>query len=807
MEQLRQDVRYGLRKLWQQPGFAAAAIAVLALGIGATATIFSAVDAVLLRPLPFAQGDRLVRIDELYIPMRSSGEEERPQTQPHIGDLATLEEVFTSYAAYAPGGLNLSGAGSPMRVDIAMVTPSFFPTLGVFPELGRPFTQAEGSPDGPRRAILSQGLWHRHFGADRGVIGEDIALNGVDYQVVGVMPEGFAFPENAEVWLPLPVPMTFAHWEPFRQYMPSSIIGRLAPGMTVEQAGERVRSLFVAYATPERPAEVTAAELVMPLRETLVGDNRTALLVLLGATALVLLIACANVANLLLSRAATRRHEFAVRSVLGATSGRMLRQLMIESLILAVIGGVLGVLLAFVSLGALGALIPASLAGAAPLRIDGRVLLFTAGIVLLSGLTFGLWPALGARRAGGEALKSGGSGRATSGEQARLRRIFVVGEIGLALMLLVGAGVMLRSFQALLATDAGLEPERVVTLEMSLGKAPYPTPVARRELIQEVLARLEPNARIEAAAFINHLPLKEGSVRFSVLAEGSPPPESFDEMIMAQDLRVTPGYFRTMGIPILRGRTLSAMPDSLAPEILVNEALAELLWPGEEAVGKYTAGMFGGPPHEVVGVVGNVLPSSLESEIIAQMYNSLLATPYDNLALVARGRVSSNVLISWLQQVIRAVAPEQAVYNVRTMEQVISGTVAPRRTNTLLVTVFGALAVVLASVGVYGVIAYGVTHRTREIGIRMALGARPRDVMLTFMREGVVLAAVGTALGLFGAWGLTRVLASLVYGVSPRDPVAFIVAPVVLLAIVAVATFLPARRATFVDPAEALRAE
>jgi putative ABC transport system permease protein len=620
------------------------------------------------------------------------------------------------------------------------------------------------------------------------------------------MPRDFAFPSATDVWVPMPVPMTIADWEPFRQFIPSQTVARLAPGVTVRQAGERVHASFLAYAGPNHRTDVTVAEAVKPLHGSLVGDRRTALLVLLGATALVLLVACANVANLLLSRAAARRREVALRAALGATPGRIMRQFLVESLLLASAGGALGVFFALLSLHAITAVIPASLVGTASLRIDGRVLLFASSVVLLTGLAAGLAPGFGARRTNaGEVVKTGGTGSVRGGESSRLRRVFVVSELALALTLLIGAGVMLRSFGALLSNDPGLKPENVATLELTLDQTTYATTDARRAFMRAVIERLQAIPQVEAA-LVNELPLRgEGGIRITVQAEGKPAPQSMEDQIFAQDLQVSPGYFRTLGIPMLRGRTLSTGSDSITTrEVVISQKLASLLWPGEDPIGKRIelGGMF-----EVVGVVGNVRPRKLEDGMIPQMYVSLLRSSYPNFAVVARGPLPAAELARRMERAIHEVAPDQAVYNVRTMEQVISTTLAPRRTNTLLITLLGALALVLASVGVYGVIAYGVVRRTREIGIRLALGAHPRRIVLDVMREGIVLAAVGTALGLGGAWLLTRALAGLVYGVSARDPLSFVVAPVVLFAIALLASVLPARRAARVDPAAVLGAE
>jgi putative ABC transport system permease protein len=809
VDELRGDARYGLRTLLRSPGFAVVTILTLALGIGANTAIFSALDAVLLRPLPFEDPGRLVQLEEVNIPFRVD-ETGHPKLAPDITDVRELTDVFTSVAAMAPGGLNLSGAGAPRRIDVGVVTPDFFTTLGIYPVLGRAFAAEEGLSGGPRVAIVSNAFWRVHLGSDPSTADREITLSGKPYDVVGVMPRGFAFPERAEVWIPMSVPLTWEDWEPFRQYMPSRVIARLAPGVTLQRADGRVRALVDAFERPAGAVEVSTADLVRPLRAALVGERRTALLVLIGATTLVLLVACANVANLLLSRATVRRREVALRVALGATPGRVMRLLMVESVLLALVSGAVGVALAFASVHLLDVLVPVALAGAAPLRIDSRVLAFALTVALATGVVFGLVPALTSLRAdAGEMLKSGGQSTGYGGDSDRLRRAFVVGEIAVAVMLLIGSALMLRSLHAILSSDPGVQPEGVATLELTLANADFPTRTARLEFYQGVLERLDSDPRVGAAAFINELPLRgAGGVSLTVYPEGRRP-ETMDVKYMAQDLRVTPDYFRALGIDVLAGRSPRPVADTSATgEVAINLEMARLFWPGRNPLGeRLEMPGFSGRNWVVVGLVANVRPRDLEAEIIPQVYYSLLDTPYDNAALVGRGRVPAETLSRALQDAVRAVAPAQAVYNVRTMEDVIARAIAPRRTNTVLVASFGLLALLLAGIGVYGVMAFGVARRTREIGIRMALGAEPWRVLRGVVGEGLLLAMIGTAAGLAGAWMLSRVLSGLVYGVTTRDPLAFTIAPLALLAAALLASLLPARRATRVDPVEAIRVE
>lgn len=812
LHDLARDARYGLRRLIQEPGFSVPVILTLALGIGATTAMFSVIDATLLRPLPFEEDARLVALDHVDIPLRLRDGTSPPQSVPYLADLDSLHDVFAGAAMYASGNLNLESGGEPRRIAVALVTPSFFSTLGVQPSIGRPFTAAEGTPETARAAILSNGLWRDQFGGDPQVVGRTLTLNGIDYRIVGVMPPAFVFPGETELWLPLPVPITFDYFEPFGEYLPSQVIARLSPGATLEQAGARLLALARAYRPPDRPVEATASELVGPLRSHLVRQRRTALLVLMGATALILLAACANAAHLLLARAARRRRELALRTVLGATPGRMLRQLLLESVLVALAGGSIGVALAYLGTDALHALIPTSLAGVAMPRVDLRVLAFALGIAVASGLAFGIWPALRARAAhAGDAMRSGHATGATAPEATRLRRLFVISEIALALVLLVGAGVMLRSFQAVLTTDPGLDAQRVATLELSLADARYGASAERRQFYNAVLERLRSMPDVEAAAIVNHLPLSgESSISLRVRADGQSAVRG--EGQWARYLIVSPDYFRTLGIPMLRGRAPVSSPDSAAPnEVAISHELARRLWPEENPVGRQLLGPGAGPGGElsrVVGVVGDVRMTPLDEEdLTAQMYYPLGDPSPLDIAVLASGSLPPRVLAARLREAVHAVDPSQPVYNVRSMERAIANAIAPRRTTTLLVSLFGALAVVLAAVGTYGVISFGVARRRPELGIRIALGARPTNVVRLVIREGVLLASVGAGIGVAAAWALSRVLESLVYQVSARDPLTFAAAPILLVGIAALAALIPARRAARVDPLESIRVE
>ena len=801
MDTLIKDIRLAVRKLWQQPGFSVSVVLVLALGIGAATAMFSAVDAALLRPLPFRDDGRLVVVEQVYLPFELS------RGRNVLIDDARALEVFDGVAAYAPGGLNLGAGGTPIRINVGVVTPDLFAVLGVAPAAGRAFTAEEGTRAGAPVAIISDGIWRSHYGSSRDALGQDVVLNGKTYEIVGIMPPGFAFPRESAVWIPLRLPYGFADFEPFRQFMPSVNVARLAPGVTIEQAREQVLAMVRANADPGRPFTLTGSDVVMPMRDVLVASRRTALLVLMGATALVLLVACANATNLLLSRGATRRTEMALRTALGASRSRIVRLLVAESLILALAGGVVGAALAYLAVGALGAIMPPSLAGLSPASLDLRVLAFSLVASVATGVVFGIWPALGATRTDGtEIIRGGGAGATPARHGARLRRAFVVAELAISLVLAVGAGLMLRSLQTILGNDPGIVPEHVATLEMSINRETYRQAASRRVLLDGILERLDRTPGIDAIAFVNELPLRgASSVRLVVQREGTTLSENMDENAWGLIQHVSPEYFRAMGIPLLAGRMAEPALDSLAPrEIVLSQSLARRLFENESPLGRRVT-IAGDMHRTVVGVAGNVRARALDDSVGMQMYMPIAESPGPNVALVARGTLPTHALAGHLREAVITQDPQQAVYNVRSMEDVIASALTPWRVNTILITGFSLVALALAAVGVYGVMSFAVARRTREIGIRIALGARRTDVMRLVMREGVTLGVIGIVLGLGGAWALRRVVESELYGVAPHDPLAFVVAATVLLLMAVLASYIPSGRATKVDPARAVR--
>ena len=823
LDRFRQDLRYAVRRLVQRPGFSLAVIGVLALGVGATTAMFSAVDAAMLRPLPFHEPDALVTLRGIQLPSASEpdGRGSQPRWTLDLSDITAMKDVFSSAAVYAVGGLNLADPERPRRVTVGVVTASFFPTLGVRPARGRTFTEEEGRAAAPSVTVLSHALRTRQFG-QRDVLGERVQLGSRSYEIVGIMPERFGFPEESDLWIPLPVPMPRggSAMEAFRGWMPSSTIARVAPGMSVEAATDRVRAMWnrLEAEYPKTPGRRSSLELrleeirahgeVAPLRQVLVGDRRSALLVLLGATGVLLLIACANVTNLLLSQSTMRRREIAVREVLGATRGRLVAQLLTESLVLSLLGTAIGVAFAPLALAAMTAIMPAALAGVAPPEVDLRVLGFATALALVTGLGFGLWPALGTTRdAPAETIKSGGGvGSTVSGGQ-RARRVLVAAEIALTFVLLVGAGLMLRSFERLMGLDAGVNRESVGTLELTMVRGT--PPAARLERITRILERVAASPRIEAAGVVNDLPLRgTGGISINVTADGVSPPARDDDRYVRW-LSASSDYFETLGITLLRGRTFATSDDAGAPRVaVINEAMAKRFWPGLDPLGRtFRTGMPDDPPVTVIGVTADVRELRLESDPQPQMYFSVYSETPDRAAIVARGDLPPAALLAAMVEAVRAVDPAQAVFNVRMMDDVIDASVAPRRTNTVLITAFATLALVLASLGVYAVIAYAVAQRSRELGIRAALGATAADLVALVSRDMLWVIGVGLLVGAAGAWALARVMTNLLYNIDPHDPTTFAVVPLVVAVAATLATLGPAWRARRVDLVEVMRAE
>ena len=828
-EETLRDLRYALRRLVQRPGFALAVIGVMALGIGATTAMFSAVDAAMLRPLPFPNAGQLVDLKEIDVPFDpgtvlptggSSSASFRYNVQGVMfSDVAEMRDVFSHIAAYAAGGLNLADAEHPLRLKAGVVTVDFFRTLGVAPETGRTFAASEGVPNGPNVVVLSYGLWQRLY-AGRDALNTTIKLSNSTYTVIGVMPRGFSFPSESDLWIPMSLPTTFATYSAFSGFLAASVIARVAPGVKVGVASDRLLARWKQVAAAEtpidgkfRPAGDKAKELresgaLTSLQRGLVGSQRTALLMLLSATVLLLLIACANVTNLLLSHAVARRHEIALRAVLGASRGRIVQQLLTESVVLACTGAALGVALAPALLGVVRVLMPAELAGVAPAHLDLRVLAFATVLALATGIAFGLWPALGiTREAPAETIKSG-SRSATSRHGALGRRALAGTELALTLILLVGAGLMLRSFQRVMELNTGMQTDRVGTLEMVFPKSAGDRS-RRLHVIDDILARLSAMPGISAAGVVNDLPMSVGGrIAAGITVAGAPAPKG-DGSTYVRLLMANSGYFEALGIPLKHGRLFTAADDSLAPQVVViNETMARNYWAGADPVGRTFTAM-GPAPITVIGVVADVRESlrGAPMKVFPQMYAPVAAQTPDHLAIVARGSLPSKILLARMTEAVRAVDRSQAVFELKMMDEVVGNSVAPRRANTLLVSIFAALALILSAIGVYAVVSHGVAQRTRELGIRTALGANGRDLLSLVARDMVWVTVTGLGVGLAGAWAIARVLESLLYGVTAHDTLTFVIVPLVLVFSAAFATLVPARRAMLVNPADVMRAD
>jgi predicted permease len=818
VEHAMADARFAMRRLRHRPAFAFSTIAVIALGIGATTAVFSAVDAALLRPLPFLRPSELVTLPSVRIP--SSTQASRAPGDPHSVELTELDsmpEIFSSVAAFASGGLNLSDRSNPRRVTVGVVSAGFFSTLGVSAKLGRTFDASEGKPGAGNVAILSDALWRTQFGGED-VIGHQINLNGDRYTVVGVMPSRFSFPSESEIWIPLSVPTTSKTFEPFRGYLPTQVIARLAPGVARETASNRLVALWTRAATPRanRPHynvddvvdDVRANGAARELQQTLVGNRRRALLVLMGATVLLLLIGCSNAANLLLSDGASRGREVALRAVLGASSGRILRQFLVESCALAVTGAVVGVAIAPVALGVLRAAMPAALAGVADAGLDVRVLIFATVVAVVTGIAFGFWPAIAAVRGNGaETIKAGGGVGGTALGIGSARRLLIVAELALTVVLLIGAGLMLKSLDRLMSQRLGMKPQNVGTAELTFagqGRA-----VTQRTVTHAILDRLNADPSISGAGVINDVPLRgNGGISLLIVVDGAPKTPKGSEQF-ARLLYASGGYFDAMGIPLLRGRTFTAADNKDAPPtVIISETMAKRWWPDVDPIGRTfrfngdTANHF-----TIVGVVGDVREASLDRDMAPQLYLSIDLGAPQSMGIVARSSLSPSALLARIEAAVRAADPSQPVYNLRMMESVISGSVAPQRTSTALITAFGAIALALSAFGVYAVVSYSVSRRSREFGIRSALGATGLNIAGLVGRELLWAVVIGTTIGLAGAWLLSRVLQSMLFGVDVHDFSTFAVVPLVLAVPALIAMLPPTRRAARVNPADVMRVE
>jgi len=816
MSTLVQDLKYGLRMLAKNPGFTAVAVLTLTLGIGANTAIFSVVNGVLLNPLPYPEPDRLIA---LY--SRTPDSPRWSISYPNFLDWVRDNRSFSDLAAYRSDDFSLTGTGEPERVSAEMVSASFFPLLGVKAALGRTFRPEEDQLGGTPVVAISSGFWKRRFGSSPDVLGKALTLNGVSYTLVGVLPADFHYTGNnfqlSDVYVPIGQ-LNAPFFRDRRTGMGMNAVGRLKPGVTFEQAKADMDALGRHLAEEYPEANKGTGITLVPLKQNAVGNIQPFLLVLLAAVGFVLLIACVNVANLLMARSAARVHEFAIRTALGAGKGRMVRQLLTESLLLALTGGGLGLLLASWGTQAALKVLPEALPRAEEIHLDGHVLLFTLAASALAGILFGLAPALKTSRSDvHETLKEGGRG--SSGTRHRAQSVFVVAEMALALVLLAGAGLMIRSLAKLWKVDPGFNPHDVLTFRLAFPPAAGETPDAARanwRLLQEQLTAV-PGIQ-SASLTVGAMPMA-GDSELPFWLEGQPKPPNQAEMKQAITYLVQPDYLKVMGIPLQRGRFLSSADNEHStPVIVIDERFRELYFGNQDPIGKRVSFDIVNITAEIVGVVGHVKQWSLDadaaSSLQAQCYFQMTQVPDPLVPLLAgftgiMVRTSGSPLaqVGSIRNTLTQMNSQQVMYNVRTMDEIISDSLAARHFSMALLGIFAALALVMSCVGIYGVISYLAGQRTHEIGIRMALGAERRDVLRMVLGQGARMTLLGVAIGLVAALGLTRLMANLLFGVSPHDPLTLAGVAVLLVLVALAACYIPARRATKVDPMVALRYE
>jgi putative ABC transport system permease protein len=810
MDALWQDIRYGARRLARSPGFTLVAVLTLALGIGANSAIFSVVNAVLLRPLPYAEPDRLLTVFHFY---PSLGKLEAGMAAPTFQELREEARIFDRVGARQWWTTSLTGHGHPEQLQGGQVSGEFFATLGVPAAIGRTILPEEAEEQRKNVVVLGHGLWQRLYGGDPAAVGRTVQLSGEAYEIVGVMPAGFRDPISAGAQIWRPIAFTPQQLQArTNEFM--SLVARLTPGVAPERAERELAALAERLKT-DNPGEYPPDWSLRgrTLDRQLTGNVRPALLVLLGAVGFVLLIACANVANLLLARASARHKEVAIRSALGATRADLARQHLVESVLLALLGAAIALVLASLGVQALVALNPDGLPRADEIAIDGTVLLFTLGVAVLTGLLFGLVPALRATRTDLQrTLREGGRGGAANAGGHTVRRVLVVAQVALALTLLVGAGLLIRSFARLQSVDPGFEAENLLTFNLTLPPASYGSDTAQIAFFNEALARIRAVPGVQGVGASSVLPFSGGvsTASFGVegLALGAVQPDPWGDIRI-----VNHGYQEALRVPLLRGRFFTEQDRAGSrPVVVVDREMAERYWPGQDPLGKRLAldtdPQTGAPQwKEIVGVVEHVDHEGLGGERRVQLYLPYRQTATGSLGVAIRASGDPRRLLGSVRAALATVDPALPLSGVHTMEDLLSSSLGQRRFVMLLLGLFAAIALLLASVGIYGVVSFDVARRSQEIGIRMALGAEHTRVLRLVMRQGILLVAAGVALGLLAALALTRLLASQLYGIGTADPLTFGAVAALLLGVAVLATLVPARRAARVDPVVALRAE
>lgn len=821
MNTLWQDLRYGARMLLKNPGITFVVILALALGIGANTAIFSVVDTVLLRPLPYYESDRLVFLNET-----SKAMDEISISYPNFTDWHNQNQVFEKIGVYNRNSYNLTGAGEAERIITGQVSVDLFAALRVNAAIGRVFNNDEDKPGGSPVVVLGYGLWQRRFGGQASIVNQPLTLNGKSYTVIGVMPEDFQFPSRVEMWVPVGQLSGEASWQQRGNHPGLYGVARLKPGVSFAHAKAEMDHIGANLEKQYQDSNAGNGVGTRPLLELFVGDIRRALWVLFAAVAFVLLIACANIANLLLARAQSRQKEMAIRAAMGAGRWRIARQLLTESVLLALVGGTLGILIAQWGIKLILYISPDAIPRAREISLDWRVFAFTIGLSFLTGILFGLVPALQAGVVDvHETLKE--TGRGTSGRHW-LRSSLVVVEVATTLVLLIGAGLMIRSFYRLQKVDPGFSYDHLTSFSVSLPQKKYTSNEQREQFYNRLLENLRGLPGVEASAAASGLPLGNNGWQTSFVVDGRPRPPR-DQTPLMEACLVTPDYFRAMNIPLKRGRYFADHDDrsSLAGKdlsklneiekemaalnsIVIDEEFARRYWPNEDPIGKRVVmGSEERPQYlTVLGVVGRVKMEGLSQDSKrVQGYFPFAQIPNGGMTVIIKAAGEPNQLIAAVRQQVKTIDPDQPIYGIRTMDEIRAESVAPERLNLTLLSIFAGIALILAIVGIYGVMSYSVTQRTHEIGIRMAIGAQPRDVFRMVLRQGMMLALIGVGFGLIGAFGLTRLMATMLFGVEPTDPATFAAIAALLTVVALIACYIPGRRATKVDPVVSLRYE
>ncbi len=812
MEKLFNDLTYAIRSLVKHPGFAAIAVVTLALGIGANTAMFSVINGVLLRPLPYHDPDRLVTIWE-ESPERDLFQ--MPVSIANLRDWVEQSKTLEQISAYTFSDLNLTGTGEPVQLDAVRVSANLFSLVGATPMLGRTFLPEDDKEGAARVVVLSHATWKNHFGSNPRIIDQQVTINNQSHTIVGVMPANFQFPVGFGYMgkvlndpIDLYVPIAAASEEAARGHYSFFAIGRLKPGVTIQQAQAEMSGIESRLEQQYPDTNTGIGIKLISTQEQTVKEIRPALLVLLGAVAFLLLIACVNIANLLLARSAARQKEFAIRAALGASRLRVLRLLLTESVLLSLAGGALGLLLAVWGTAALMALAPDNIPRLNEVGVDARVFGFTLAVSLLTGIVFGLFPAIHASKPDlNEALKEGSRGSMASGSGKRTRSVLVAVEVALSLVLLVGAGLMVKSFIRLQQTHLGFNTNNLLTMDLSLSESRYPEAHQQVAFFQKTLEQVGALPGIQSASVTTGLPLTLSLSGSDFRIEGHPEPEAGKEMIVNKR-SVSPGYFGTLGISLLKGRDFSDGDKTDAPQVaIINQDLARTYFANEDPLGKRITFSDGESWMSIVGVIGDVKQVSLGSTSKPEVYFPYLQAASRAMSLVVRTTNNPLSQAAAVRGQIRVIDRDLPIDESKTMEQLLAESVSGPRFNMLLLTVFAVVALVLALVGIYGVMSYTVTQRTHEIGIRVAVGAQSRDVFRMVLGQGMLLALIGVAFGLLGALALTRLMTSMLFGVEPNDPLTFATIALLVIAVALIACYLPGRRATKVDPLVALRYE